>query len=85
MGIELSTLVAGGDVDVGEVTVTLDLPVKGGLDKVDGGEGAVGDDTSVVTCLGAPGDFVSLRVTDLLAGGGGTEETASGEFGPMSR
>ena len=47
--VELTTLVALGDVELGEVTCTLNLPVQGSLDKVGRGDGTVGNDTGIVT------------------------------------
>jgi hypothetical protein len=49
--VELTAKVAVGDVDLGEVSPAHDLPVQRGLDKVDGLEGSVGDDTGVVSRL----------------------------------
>lgn len=49
VGVELSSCIARGDVKLGQISKTLDLPVQGGLDKVNGSKGSVGDDTSVVT------------------------------------
>lgn len=57
-------LVALGDVQFCEISPALDLDVEWRLDKVDCLEDTVGDDTSVITWLNAPSDFISLRITD---------------------
>jgi hypothetical protein len=53
--VEFSSLIVVRDVDLGQITETLDLPVQGRLDKVDSGESTVGNDSGVVTgfCLSA--------------------------------
>lgn len=49
MRVELSSLVAGGDVQLGQISVARDLDVKGSLDKVDTGDGTVVLQTTVNT------------------------------------
>jgi hypothetical protein len=70
VGVELTTHVAIGDVDLGEVTIAHDLDVHVGLEEGDTGEGTVRDDTSIVTGLGAPSDLDGLGVGNVLEGRG---------------
>lgn len=75
VGVELSSLITAGNVDLGEITETLDLNVKRSLDVVDSGESTIWDDTSIVSSLDTPSDFLSLSVTDNRVGVGRTEQT----------
>lgn len=70
MVVELASLVAGGDVNLGEVTLAGDLDVLGRLDKVHAVEGALRYQAGSVAVLGAVGDHLSLSVTDCLDNGG---------------
>ena len=69
--IKLSSVVVGLKVDLGLVNEADDHDVVGGGDVLDTEEGAVGDDTSAMALLGAPGDLVGLRLADgiVLLGG----------------
>jgi len=69
MVVELASLVARGDVNLGEVTLAGDLDVLGRLDKVDAVEGARRYHAGAVDVLGAVGDHLSLSVTDCLDNG----------------
>lgn len=51
MGVKLTSLVTALNVKMGEVTETLDLPVEGSLDKVDGGKDTIRDDSGIVSGL----------------------------------
>lgn len=64
VGVELAALVAILDVQAGKVTVALNLDVKGRLDEMRRGDGAVGDDTRVVSRLKAPRDLELLGFAD---------------------
>ena len=64
MGVELSSVIVGLEVDLGLVNEADDHDVVGGGDVLDTEEGAVGDDTSAMALLGAPGDLVCLGLAD---------------------
>lgn len=51
MGVKLTSLVTALNVKMGEVTETLDLPVEGSLDKVDGGKDTIRDYSGIVSGL----------------------------------
>lgn len=51
MGVKLTSLVTVLNVKMGKVTETLDLPVQGSLDKVDGGKDAIRDNSGIVSGL----------------------------------
>lgn len=70
VGVEFSSKVVGGKVDVGLVDETDDLDVVGGPHELNTLEGASRDETRSVTGLGAPGDFLLLRLTDSGGTGG---------------
>lgn len=76
MGVELTALVARGNVHARQVGPSLNLVVEGCLDKVDGLECAVWDDTGVVTRLDTPRDLLRLRVADRGAGSGRGKDAA---------
>lgn len=93
MWVELSSLITGSNVDLGQVTETLDLPVQRGFDKVDCGESSVGNDSSVVSgfysvnksviddtmlLTDTPSDLLLLSVTDDRVGLWRSEKTAKG-------
>lgn len=62
MGVKLTSLVTALNVKMGEVTETLDLPVEGSLDKVDGGKDTIRDDSGIVSGLYAVDQsFCQLR------------------------
>ena len=67
--VELAAVVAGGDVDLGEVTLAGDLDVLGRLHEVDAVEGVRGHHAGAVGVLGAVGDHLSLGVTDYFNSG----------------
>lgn len=69
MIVELASVVAGGDVDLGEVTLAGDLDVLGRLHEVDAVERVLGHHAGAVAGLGAVGDHLSLSVTDYLDSG----------------
>ena len=75
MGVKLSSKVIGGKVDEGLIDETDDLDVVGGLHVLNTPEGTGGDETGPVAGLGAPGDFLVLRLTDGGGTGGGSPET----------
>lgn len=76
MRIQLSALIALGDVHARQVADTGDLYEVGRLDEGDACDGAVGNQPRAVAVLHAPGDLDLLRVTNLgvLAGRRGREE-----------
>ena len=59
-----------------DFSLPLDLPIQRCLDEVDSSQSAIGDDSSVVSGLDTPSDLDGLRVTNGLAGGRRSEETA---------
>lgn len=75
VGVKLTSLVTALNVKMGEVTETLDLPVEGSLDKVDGGKDTIRDDSGIVSGLDTPGDLLSLRLTNHRIGHGGSKKT----------
>ena len=64
VGVELSTLVASLDVDLGQVTGTSDLKVRRSLEEVGTLDGTVGDEPGTVAALQAPRDDSLLLVTN---------------------
>jgi len=72
--VHLTTRIALGDVDLGEVSNTGDLDVFRGFDKVDTLEGAVGHGARAATRLGAIGDCVTFSVANSVKTGW-SEET----------
>jgi len=64
MGVELSSIIIGGDVDEPLVDVAGDLNVVGGLHELHTGDGTLGDDTSAVARLCAPRDTFTFCVAD---------------------
>lgn len=75
VGVELSSTVVGLEVDLGLVNETNDLEVAGGLHELNTGDGTSGDDTGTTALLGAPGDLLTLGVTNGGAGLGGSPNT----------
>ena len=67
MGIELTTEIVGGQVELGLVEEGDDLEVGRGLQELDTRDGALGDKTRAAAGLCAPRDLLTLRV----ANGGG--------------
>ena len=67
MGIELTTEIVGGQVELGLVEEGDDLEVGRGLQELDTRDGALGDKTRAAAGLCAPCDLLTLRV----ANGGG--------------
>jgi len=65
--VEFASVVAVHDANFGEVAEGHDLDVERGADKVDGGEGAVGDDTCIVAGFCAVSDGLGFDVADGLA------------------
>jgi hypothetical protein len=68
VGVEFASLVAGRNVDVGEVADAGDLDIIWSLDEMDTGECTVRDSTGSTTGLGAPCDFDTFSVSDCGAG-----------------
>jgi len=66
MGVKLSSGVIGLEVDEGLVDETNDLEIVRSPHELDTLKGGLGNQTSTMTGLGAPGDFFSFRVTDGL-------------------
>ena len=64
MGVELSSVVVGLEVDLGLVNEADDHYVVVGGDVLDTEEGTVGDDACAMALLGAPGDLVGLGLAD---------------------
>lgn len=64
VGVELSSVITVGDVDLGAVEESLNLDVEGGLDEVGGLDGSVRDQSGVVSGLGAVGNDDRLDVSD---------------------
>ena len=64
--VELASLVATGNVDLGEVTLAGDLDVLGGLHKVDTFESALGHHAGAVSGLGAVGHHLAFSIADRL-------------------
>lgn len=62
--VELSSVVISSHVDLDLVEVTSDLDVSAGLQELDTLESTLGDETSAVAGLGAPGNLLLLRVTN---------------------
>ena len=71
VGVELSSVVVGLEVDLGLVNEADDHDVVVGGDVLDTEEGTVGDDAGAMALLGAPGDLVGLGLADgiVLLGG----------------
>ena len=74
MRVELTTVVALLDVDLGLVNKADDLNVGGGAHELDTGEGTLGNEAGATASLGAPGDLLTLRVGDEGALLGGSPE-----------
>ena len=64
VGVELSSIVVSGEVDEGLVDETNDLDVVRSLHKLNTLKSAGGDETSAVTGLSAPGDFLLFRFSN---------------------
>ena len=62
--VELASIVAGRDVDLGEVTLARDLDVVWGFHEVNTRQCAVGNKTRPATALRAPRDLLALGVAD---------------------
>lgn len=73
--VKLSSGIVGLKVDLGLVDETNDLNVVGGPHELNTLKSASGDKTRTVTGLGAPRDFLSLRVSDGLGTSWGSPET----------
>ena len=73
VGVELSSLVTSHETNGGEVTDSHQLDVEGSLDEVSTSNGAVRNDTGVVTGLGAVGDGDLLNIGEGLASTRGSE------------
>lgn len=68
MGIQLTTEVVGGQVDLGLVEECDHLDVVRGGQELNTLDGTVGNETSTVLLVRAPSDFDSLGVGDGLVG-----------------
>lgn len=77
VGVELSSRVTEGNVDLGTVPETVDLNVRVGLDEVSSGDDTIWDQTSVVSRLCAVRNDNRLDISDQAVGSSlrGTEET----------
>lgn len=64
VGVEFSSRVISLNVDQVLLDETSDLDIVGGPDELDTSEGTVGDATSTISGLGAPGNALTLNVTD---------------------
>ena len=64
VGVKLSSTIVSLDVDLSLIDETDDLDVVGGLGELDTGEGTSRDEAGAVTLLRAPGDLLTLGVTD---------------------
>lgn len=64
MRVQLAPVVISSNVDLGLVNKTGNLDVVGGLDELYALESTGGDETSAVSWLCAPGDFLTFGVTD---------------------
>lgn len=62
--VKLSSIVIRGEVNEGLVDETDNLDVVGGLHELNTLKGASGDETTTVTGLGAPGDFLLFRLSN---------------------
>ena len=71
MGVELTSVIAILDVDLGLVDETSDQDVVGGLEVLDTLEGAGRHQTRAVTLLRAPCNFLALSVGDRGVGARG--------------
>jgi len=60
----MRVLVVSRNVDLGKVTLTSNLDVVGGLDKVNTAESSLGHDASTVAFLGTVSDDMSFDFTD---------------------
>lgn len=70
MVVEFASVVAGGNVDLGEVALAGDLDILGGLHEVDAFEGARGHHAGAVAGLRAVGDHLAFGVADCPDSGG---------------
>ena len=75
MGVKLTTEVIGGQVELGLVQERDNLNVRGETEKLDTGDGARRNDAGATARLRAPGDGLTLGVTDEGVGLGGTPDT----------
>lgn len=75
MGVELSSEVTGLKVEQSLVQVYEDLKVGRRPQELNTGEGTRGYETATVAGLGAPHDFLALRVADGGWTSGGSPET----------
>lgn len=64
MGIELTTEIVGGQVDLRLVEEDKDLKVRGRLEELHASDGTVGNQTSTVAGLRAPRDLLMLGFTN---------------------
>ena len=71
MGVELTSVIAILDVDLGLVDETSDQDVVGGLEVLDTLEGSGRHQTRAVTLLRAPCNFLALSVGDRGVGARG--------------
>jgi len=73
MGVELASLIAAWDVDVGKLALTSPLDIIGCLDKVNTSESTVGDETTATARSSAPCDLVTLGIANGADLGGSPE------------
>ena len=75
MGVELTTEVVGGQVELGLVEERNDLEVRWCTQELDTGDGTLGDETRAPAGLRAPRDLLTLGITDGGGASGGSPDT----------
>ena len=75
VGVELTTKVIRGQVNLGLINETSDLEVRLGLDELETSDGTSGDETGTTSGLGTPGDLLMFGLTNGGAGVGGGPKT----------
>lgn len=75
VGVELTTEVIGGQVELGLVEEGDNLEVRGRTKELESGDSASGNETGTFAGLRAPGDFLALRLADGGGAGGGSPDT----------
>lgn len=64
MGIELSSIVTGSQVDLDLVDETSDLDIVGCSDELNALECTIGNEAGTVAMLCAPGDLLTFGIAD---------------------
>ena len=78
MRVQLASHVAGGNVDLGQVSIAENHYVGGRFDKVCRGDRPGGDQTRTSSTLKTPGNFDSLRIGNEAVGLWWCEKTEVG-------